>query len=528
MKSRTAPIKAKPSRSWLDDAQTLYASAHLTQAAAVLDEAIEQGRKPPDAALILRARLHLRSGASDAVAFLTEFIPRLESDLGRARATVLLGAAHARVGDYRSAKASFERASQLASGKSVHNELLRLELAYHTAATFWMQRKLDEAEAALKPVLKTPGSDLYVEALILRGAIYAARERYETQAGVLLEALRAETSSSRPNVYRWAHVAAQISYLSRELSNQSIRETSAEQVERIPWTDDLADVQFNMLKAVGWRRALEGDYLNAFRYLKRAAACAPTVPWRVMASCDRAYLAASLGEPRWAEQEVSEAAELAKTVEWRAIAGEERVALLLLAELYAPLDGALAMSYVARFQETGDRYSATLSFNADRRVDAMVAYSLGYVQQHLGDSSEAEASFREAFRIHDAIGYDWRAARTAIGLWRVTKDASWLSIAETKLQPYPQSWLATQLRVVNGSISAPRSDQPRKPAQLAADVLTPAQREVYELLLTGKPTREIAAELGRSEFTVRNHIKVIFKKLKVNSRSALLSNTFRG
>jgi two-component system nitrate/nitrite response regulator NarL len=53
--------------------------------------------------------------------------------------------------------------------------------------------------------------------------------------------------------------------------------------------------------------------------------------------------------------------------------------------------------------------------------------------------------------------------------------------------------------------------------------LTPAQHEVYEQLLKGLSTRDIAEELDRSEFTVRNHIKAIFKKLKVNSRASLLS-----
>jgi DNA-binding CsgD family transcriptional regulator len=523
-----AKAKARANLSWLDEIYALYKSARLTESAALLDEAVAQRGKIPDEALLLRARLHLRSRASDAVAFLTHVLPRLETDIGRARATVLLGAAHARVGDYRSAKANFARASQQIPDKSPQTEL-RLELAYHTAMAWWMQRKLDEAETALKPVLERPGSGLYVEALVVRGAIYAAREKYEAQAGVLLEALRVETSAQEPNVYRWAHVAAQISYLCRELPNQSIRNTAIEQLEKIPWTRDLADVQFNMLKAVGWRCALDGDYFNAFRYLKRAAACAPTTPWQVMASCDRAYLAANLGEPRWAEQEVGEAAELAEKVEWRAISGEERIALLLLAELYAPLDGALAMSYLARFQETGDRYTAALSFNADRRVEAMVAYSFGYVRQCLGDVSEAEASFRDAFEIHDAIGFDWRAARTAIGLWRVTKDPDWLHTAQKKLRSYPQSWLATQVRTIEeGAPSAALSPKRTGRAQRAADALTPAQREVYELLLSGKPTRDIAAQLGRSEFTVRNHIKVIFRKMKVNSRAALLSNTFRG
>jgi len=387
-----------------------------------------------------------------------------------------------------------------------------------------MQRKLDQSIEELKLVLEARDSDSYVEALVLRGALYAARERFENQASTLLEAIRVAVSRENTNVFPLGHAVSQLCILSRELPNQSIRNIAFEQVDKVPWTEDLAEPRFISVKAVGWRRALEGDYFNAFRYLKQAAACAHTVPWRVMAGCDRAYLAASLGEARWSEQELQEAAELAETVEWRATDGEERVALLLLAELYAPQDGALALSYVARFQETGDRFNALLSFNADRRVEAMVAYSLGYVRQHLGDNEEADELYRKAFTIYDAIGYDWRAARAAIGLFQVSNDRSWLGVAGKKLKPYPLSWLATRLNALtvphhSRPIPAIETDARRR----AARELTPAQQEVYELLLSGAPTRDIAKQLGRSEFTVRNHIKAIFKKLKVNSRAMLLS-----
>ena len=391
-----------------------------------------------------------------------------------------------------------------------------------------MQRKLDEAEKEIKPILAARDSEFYVQVLILNGALYAARERYENQGSTLLEALRVVLSSETRDVFPWGHLISQLSILSRELPNPSIRNKAIEQVDMVPWTEDLAEPRFISLKAVGWRRALQGDYFNAFRYLKQAAACAHTLPWRVMASCDRAYLAASLGEVRWSEQELQEASELAERVEWRAIDGEERIALLLLAELNAPHDGALALSYVARFQETGDRFNAVLSFNADRRVEALVAYSLGYVRQHLGDREEAEDLYRKAFTIYDAIGYDWRAARAAMGLFQVNRDARWLDEAAKKLRPYPLSWLANHLKnLVPADISSIRPIETATKRRAAED-LTPAQAEVYELLLTGAATREIAKKLGRSEFTVRNHIKAVFKKLKVNSRAALLSAAFRG
>ncbi len=480
----------------------------------------------PDAALVLRSRLYLRERPSKAIAFLTDALARLEPGQMRAEALMLLGAAYARVDDFRNSKSKFDLAARGLSGNSPQTLEVRAELSYQKASALWMQRKISDAEHELAAALEAHGDGSYVEALTLRGALYAAREKYESQAGVLLEALRCVTTSEPINVYRWAHVAAQLSYLCRELPNQSIRKVAFEQVDRIPWTSDLADIEFNALKAVGWRRALEGDYFNAFRYLKRASASAPTTPWLVVAGCDRAYLAASLGEPRWAEQELGEAAALAESVEWRAVSGEQRFALLLLAELYAPHDGALAMSYVARFRETGTKFSPVLSSNADRRVDAMVAYSIGYVHQHLGEADDAEASYKESFGIYDAIGYDWRAGRAAIGLAQVTGDSAWYKIARQKLRHYPTSWLAGQLNALEGrSGNSPLQGPAMASQPKGVEDLTPAQREVYELLLKGMPTRKIAEKLDRSEFTVRNHIKVVFKKLGVNSRIALMTSS---
>jgi pimeloyl-ACP methyl ester carboxylesterase/DNA-binding CsgD family transcriptional regulator len=49
--------------------------------------------------------------------------------------------------------------------------------------------------------------------------------------------------------------------------------------------------------------------------------------------------------------------------------------------------------------------------------------------------------------------------------------------------------------------------------------LTPRQRELLELIALGRDNAQIAATLGLSEKTVRNHITAIFAKLEVESRA---------
>ncbi|MGB8955441.1 MAG: response regulator transcription factor [Tumebacillaceae bacterium] len=50
-------------------------------------------------------------------------------------------------------------------------------------------------------------------------------------------------------------------------------------------------------------------------------------------------------------------------------------------------------------------------------------------------------------------------------------------------------------------------------------LLTTREREVFELLVQDKTTKEIAENLFISEKTVRNHISNVMKKLNVKGRS---------
>lgn len=52
-----------------------------------------------------------------------------------------------------------------------------------------------------------------------------------------------------------------------------------------------------------------------------------------------------------------------------------------------------------------------------------------------------------------------------------------------------------------------------------SSVLTGREKEVFELLIANKTTKEIADELFISEKTVRNHISNVMQKLQVKGRA---------
>ncbi|MDD4036524.1 MAG: LuxR C-terminal-related transcriptional regulator [Bacilli bacterium] len=54
---------------------------------------------------------------------------------------------------------------------------------------------------------------------------------------------------------------------------------------------------------------------------------------------------------------------------------------------------------------------------------------------------------------------------------------------------------------------------------MSKGILTKREREVFNLLVLNKSTREIAADLSISEKTVRNHISNVMQKLGVKGRA---------
>ena len=54
---------------------------------------------------------------------------------------------------------------------------------------------------------------------------------------------------------------------------------------------------------------------------------------------------------------------------------------------------------------------------------------------------------------------------------------------------------------------------------MSKEIMTKREKEVFELLVKNKDTKEIAEELSISEKTVRNHISNAMQKLGVKGRA---------
>lgn len=58
-------------------------------------------------------------------------------------------------------------------------------------------------------------------------------------------------------------------------------------------------------------------------------------------------------------------------------------------------------------------------------------------------------------------------------------------------------------------------------------ILTKREKEIFEMLIINKTTKEIAKELDISEKTVRNHISNVMQKLSVKGRASAVVELLR-
>lgn len=58
-------------------------------------------------------------------------------------------------------------------------------------------------------------------------------------------------------------------------------------------------------------------------------------------------------------------------------------------------------------------------------------------------------------------------------------------------------------------------------------ILTKREKEIFEMLIVNKTTKEIATDLDISEKTVRNHISNVMQKLSVKGRASAVVELLR-
>jgi DNA-binding CsgD family transcriptional regulator len=346
---------------------------------------------------------------------------------------------------------------------------------------------------------------------MLRSFILCQEEQYRASAESLIKAISLIGKQREKHLEAWFHAVQNLALLAREIAFDEAATLAREEVDQpIEWPEDFQAQRFQALKAVGWTCALRGDMLGCFRYFRSAERAVPNKAFEAILRLDRSYFAQIAGEQNWALDEIAKAEAIAVDVDWSALSGDERVGLLLLAQATASIDPEKGRYYIARYKGLDQIRSPLHLFAFDHRIEAMAAYAEGVVRVAARDGGTEDA-FRKAWVVFDRIGFDWRAAQTALRLFDVTAKDRWLHLAEDKLEGLTRSWLAQETRE--------RNEPPRPPSVK----LPPMQDKVFGMLCRKMTTAEIATELGLSQHTIRNHLKAVFRSYGVNSRAALVA-----
>lgn len=463
------------------------------------------GQTSPQA-LLASARLALRQRRYlDVIGLLSGFPECAAQE--RTACNVYLGAALGSTRDFVAGSRHLDRALETL----VPEDALYDEAHYYKSAIAWMQHDHDGAQEAAEVQLRSSDANTRARAHIVLAWIALRRRDVRLQADELQRALDEIDKATVPDEYFRATALFSLAALCRELSLPDVTERVRHVCETMTWASGIALERFQVTRNLAGLDELAGNHLAAFREFKQAARFAPTDHWRVFCFLDRAILAKYTGENAFASEQLHEAHDLAQRISWSDVAGEERSALLLLAELFADENPGLSEMYLARFRTLGNSVIPMLSYGTDPRIKGIQAYSQGMAWVRLGDTRQGEASLSEAWSVFDEFDHGWRAALCAIALFEATGDRRWMERAAEKIAPWPKSWIAR------------RVSEAKAPAVVPIETITPAKREVLELVRAGSRNAEIAKRLGRSPNTVRNQISELFQTFDVKSRTELAS-----
>ena len=454
---------------------------------------------------LARARLALREYRPvDVVGSLSG--ASTPGEAGAAR-DVLLGAALGLTRDFAGGDRLINRALQtLPAGDPRHDDGL-----YYKALIAWMKHDYREAEEAASAAVTSPLANNRARAHILLSWITLRRGDVLGQVEELQKALDELDKAALPDQFYRANALYTLALLCRELPLHEVAPRVRTIFEALPWTSGLRLEHFQVTRLLAAIDELGGNELAAFANFRKATRLAPSEHWSVLCYLDRALLAKNTGEMAFAAEQLQEAYEIAQRLSWSEATGEERSALLVLAELFSYGDAGIAEQFLARFRTISSSVIPILSYGTDPRVKGLEAYTQGVAWLRLGDVDEGKAALNEAWSIFENFNYAWRAALCAMALHDATQDRRWIQQAAKRIEPWPRSWIARRIAEMGNT------------PMLRLDRIPRAKRDVLELVRAGRRNSEIASILGRSPNTVRNQLAALFQMFNVRSRAELIA-----
>jgi DNA-binding CsgD family transcriptional regulator/tetratricopeptide (TPR) repeat protein len=467
---------------------------------------------------LLMARAYLRTGRP----------AEAETVLVRARAAhvgldasltsqMLMATARIRQGDV---DAGIVMLGEAAARSADAHLAIRSEIAFSTALGYWSKRDLDTAESFLAQV--DPDTDIiHARALELQAWCSTARRDYRRAAQFFQQTLIRLDTCRASDVAITVTAISTLAIYAAELFDRDFARFVETYVPRIDWSSGLTIQRYLTLAHLALFEEFSGNTVDAYRLAMQACDVAPTAPFAILGWALCSGIARNAGETSAAIALAKRAQAQLATIDIAELTGEERFALMSVAENCAHFDPDGAASLFAAYWGLAP-VDRMLSLAGDPRLSADETFIAGVVAQAGGDLGRAAICYRRAFEMFKEIGYVRRGVTAAYALISLVPD-------DEPAQSYARTQLiGTSNYITRGLERLPMNRPAAFDRHPIIASLPKTQREVVALICSGKTNKEIAALRNVGEQTIKNMLsKYVFRKFGVTSRSALISACLR-
>ncbi len=481
----------------VQDAVEALRRARRSDALAILQDCADWPAPYDEQAWLIRAEILTHEDAVRALEDLAAHSDAFKTSEGQFGYYIASARAYTKARNFDAAAGMLDSAEALLTGPDDPN---RARVAHHRTRLMWSVSDYDPRSEHFAYSTRDPDPAVRFAALVVRAWMYGSLEQYREQLQELLAALQMfKAHGYRCDLTMVATALQSTLQLAFELGDNDAVRSAAGVYETIDWTPDIQVYRFLCLRSLAWHDFLQGEPARAQWLFKDSKELAPTQAWKVIAHVDRAYVARINGNEIWATEELHQAHSLARSIQWQMTHDEERVALMMLAVLFAPLDMAQAQRYVSTYIRIGkDAMDPTIGAAHDsRRAIAHEKYAAGRVQAVLGNPALAVRQLETSYQIFSQIEHNYRAALAAQALYELTKEETWLRAARSHAAIFPKSALYQKL-----------SEDADEPEDEVFDSLTATQRQIARAYCYGADLEEISQRFSRSVFTLQKQSKL--------------------
>ena len=476
-----------------EHAHELWNTARYEELIALVSEATDAET------LVLAGRAQLRLKRPEAAAATFEGV-RTKDESIAAIASVL--AQWARYASARPENRDITFEAKLSSRASAP---ARAFACYFSALSAWMANDPDRAESILVDGSPERVAGIAANALDLRGWIELSRHRYASAARRFLESL----ASNEDDHFARATSLHGLAVICVDSLDLDLLPRIVSEWRRVGDAPVLARHRTGLECRIAMAQALAGDDSAAFASLMHARAIPENGSFVALADIELAMLHQRRGSVDAANLHFEAASRVLSTIGWGEADIEIRAIAVLFAAMAAGVDYASAAKAFTIAGSIDGKADALLMKEHDFQPRAVHAFASGKLALARGDRATAENDLRSAAQQWGALGNHYRAAFAEATLheagFAVDPDAFSLVKRDA-----PHSWLST--------IAV--TPQPNRTT--IASTLGKAERRIMELICAGYTSKEIAEQVGRSIFTVRNQTIRIYRTFGVKNRVSLM------